>query len=262
MIRNLILLLAACYALKSYAQLDYNLKGTYRSYPSGIAANSDIGYGKKIWGEDSKVMYGYLRTGVNIQTSALVNYVGAQFDFYPVSFLGLSYGKTYGKKSYDDFSGFDCSELTCKHSVEKDTLSVNLALAYKKFKFIYNYKKQDFKNKTGNSFFAEEFSNLIGYKDAKLVTHTTVYGFDLSRNFMIGLLGVYNKMTNPSSIDAISSVDVGTGDSLMAMLIGSYKKKKITYQVGLGAFENRKNNQNFAALFIVNWNGSLGVKLF
>ena len=261
MIRNIILILAALYSLKSWAELDYNFKGTLRTYPTGIAATSEVGYGYKLWGSGD-VMYGYIRPGINIQKSGVVNYAGAQLDFFPVSFFGVSYGKTYGKKDHDDFSGFDCVELLCEHSVEKDILKVSLVLAVKKFKLLYFYNQQDFKNKTGFSFFAEEFSNLVGFQDAKLKTNVAVLGYDLSKDLMLGLLGMFNEIENSNTNLGSSLVNVGTNKSNMMMLIGNLKRKNISYQLGLGAFENRYDKTHFSGLFVVTWNGAKGLRLF
>ncbi len=245
----MILIFAAFYALKSLGNVDYDVRASLRGYPSGIAVQSDIGYGQKLWGKDD-VMYGYIRPGINLQSSAVVNYAGAQLDFYPISFFGVSVGKTYGNRSYDDFQGFNCQELSCENSIEKTHLAINLALAYKKVKFINFYKKQDFDNKTPGSFFAEEFSNLVGFEGDKLATNASILGYDINKNLMIAYLHMYNKMENTNQ------------RSRMNLILGNYKKGQFTYQVGAGNFYNRNSKNHFSALFVVKWTGAKGLRLF
>ena len=249
MIKNLILIFAAFYALRSFGQMDYDLRATVRSYPRGLAFQSDVGYAQKIWGNDD-VMYGYIRSGLNLQSSVVVNYLGAQVDFYPISFLGISFGKTLGHRDYDEFQGFNCETLSCTNSIEKTHLGVNLALAYKNLKFINFYKKQDFKNKTPGEFFAEEFSNLVGFEDDELVTNVSLLGYDINSKLMVGLLHMYNKMDKTSQ------------RSRMNLFLANYTSGAFTYQLGLGEFYNRNSHRHLSSLFVVKWTGAKGLKLF
>ena len=249
MIRNLILLFASFYALKSFGKLDYDLRLASRSYPQGIAAQSDIGYGYKLWEKD-KVMYGYLRPGLNFQASGVVNYAGAQLDFYPVSFIGISYGKTYGHRSFDEFQGFDCQSISCENSIEKNHLGVNIALSYKNIKLINLYKKQDFSNETPGQFFAEEYSNLVGFEDDELTTNVTLLGYQLTEKLLIGFFHMYNKMERTNQI------------SRARLLMGNFTSGDFVYQAGIGAFENRNKVDHLSAIFILSWKGAKGLRLF
>ena len=249
MIRNLILIFAALYALKSFGNLDYDLRFTSRSYPQGMAFQSDIGYGHKLWGSGD-VMYGYIRPGINFQASGVVNYAAAQLDFYPVSFLGFSVGKTYGNRSFDKFQGFDCETLSCENSIEKNHLAVNLALGFKNLKLINLFKRQDFENESPNQFFAEEFSNLVGFEDDELTTNITFLAYEFNKNFLLGLFHMYNKM------------DKTAQRSRTNLIMANFISGNFTYQTGIGTFNNRNDIDHFSALFIINWKGAKGLRLF
>lgn len=242
-------IIALLLTLNVFAQFDSYLQGTFRSYPLGTALVSETGYGFKLY-EKNKILYGYIRPAVHFQTSALVNYASTQLDIYPVSFFGFNIGKTKGAKSIDKLQGFDCSSVKCDGGVEKTYYSANLALAFKEYKLVNFYRRTQMDLENHQGYFAEEYSNLIGYNKDTLSSLTTLLGYDLNKDVMIGYLRLHNKMKNLNQ------------KSTMNMLIGQYREDKKSYQLALGTFENRNEKTNFSMLLIFKYDFEKGLRLF
>lgn len=233
----------------SFAKTDYFLQGSLRSYPLGTAVNAELGEGYKFYDQD-KVFYGYVRAAVNLQSSVLVNYAQAQVEFFPVSFLGFYYGKSYGKRSSKKLQGFDCDEIECETDMSKNYFGVNLALAFKGIKFVNFYKRSSLDSKQENKYFAEEFSNLVGINKDILITHTSLLGYDLNENQMLGVLYLRNQMHNLNE------------KSVMTMLLWQQKYDDKSIQVGIGKFQNRESLSHFGTLILFKWDLEKGVRLF
>ncbi len=236
-------------SVSSYAELDYFLAGSFRSYPIGTAITAEIGKGFKFY-EKNKILYGYLRPAINVQSSALINQASAQIDFYPVSFLGFYAGRGIGAKSTKKLQGFDCDVIKCDGGVSKTYFGVNLALAYKKLKFVSYLRRTQVDLNNHQGYFAEEFSNLIGLDKDRLTSYTGILGYDLDAKNFLALLYLSNKMQNTDQ------------SSKMKMLLYQYRPDKVSYQAALGTFENRVASEHLALLLMFKWEFEKGVRLF
>lgn len=233
----------------AFSQTDYFVQGSLRSYPMGTAVNAEVGEGYKFYDKD-KVLYGYIRAALNLQSSVLVNYAQAQLELYPVSFLGFYAGKAYGKRSSKKLQGFDCEEIECETDLAKNYFGINLALAFKNIKFINFYKRSTLDSKQENKYFAEEYSNLIGINEDTLISHTSILGYDLNEENMIGLLYLRNQMHNLDQ------------ESVMKMFVWQKKVDDKSFQLGAGEFKTREDVSHFGALLLFKWDMVKGVRLF
>lgn len=231
-----------------YSQTDYFLQTSLRSYPVGAAVSAEAGHGLKLY-EVNNVLYGYVRAAANVQSSVVINYASVQVDIYPVSFFGLYAGKTIGQRSAKKLHGFDCDEVKCDNNLDKMYYGANLALAYKKIKFVNYYRKTNI-TPEDNTIYAEEYSNLIAIDKDILSTHTSLLGYDLNEKNMLGLLYLKNKIKNNDQ------------SSQMTMLLLQHKVDKKSYQIAIGEFENRNNKSHFAGLFLFKWDFEKGLRLF
>lgn len=242
-------ILITIFTFISFAQVDYSLSGSLRTYTKGVAVVSDAGYGYKFWEKD-KIMYGYIRPSINLQTSILVNYASAQLDFYPVSFIGFYAGKSIGAKSIDELQGIDCKSIKCDGGVSKNYYGTNIALALSKIKFIHTFKLQQIDLKNHQGLFAEEFSNLIGRDKDVLITNTSILGFQASENSLLGLIYLQNNIKNNNQ------------SSSMQMLLYQYKYENSSYGVAVGNHKNRFDHDHLSMLFLFKWDPQKGVRLF
>lgn len=252
MIKNIILVIIALYALSTFGQTDYSLQTTIRTYSLGASVDGDLGYAYKFWNSDkNKAFYGYFRPSVQIKTSGVVNYISQQMDFFPISFFGMYIGRSSGYRNLNDLQGFDCSNsVNCGADNTKGYYGVNLALAYKKFVLLNLYRVEEIDYDTKELFIAEETSNLIVKPEDTVKSLTSVFGYKLAEDKMLALLNV-NYTTKEYD-----------QDSQMTMLLGQFTKGKSSYQLGLGNFRNRNNKNHFSALLMYKWSGEKGLRLF
>ncbi len=118
-----------------YAQTDALVGIQARSFPLvGGAVYSEVGHSLQLWGpqvlpDRPSPFYGFIRPSVGASSSAVINQVKAEFDFFPVSFLGVTagYSRTY---SDFDFPFFDCTKISCRGRFERRYVEGKLALGY------------------------------------------------------------------------------------------------------------------------------------
>ena len=83
-----------------------------RTYPIGAQAVATGGWNAKLWGDSNTWKYGYMRAALNVATSAVVNRVGGEFQFYPISILGISGGYDWGTRNIT-MKFLDCGMFEC-----------------------------------------------------------------------------------------------------------------------------------------------------
>jgi len=252
MIKNIILVLIALYALSTFAEVDYSVQTTVRTYPMGASLDADIGYGYKFWeSSKNKAFYGYMRPSAQVKTSGLVNYISQQIDIYPISFLGFYGGRSTGFRNLNELQGFDCANsVNCGADVTKGYAGANLALAYKNFILLNLYRIEEVDYDTNDLFIAEETSNLVVSDNDKIKSLTSVLGYKLSETKMLAILNVSYKSDDYNQ------------KSNMLMGLAQLTKDKSSYQLGLGTFRNRNKKNHFSALFMYKWSGAKGLRLF
>ena len=250
MLKNFLLLLLVVYAFNSFAQTDYSAQVAHRVYPLGLALEADFGYGQELW-RHNKQIYGYIRPSLKIKTSGVVNYGYAQLDVFPVSFLGLYYGKAKGMRSLDKLQGFDCDIVSCDSNVDKNYYGLNLALAYKEFKFINLYKVEelDYDIKT-TALAAEELSNLIVKQEDDLKSNTTVLAYEINSDYLAGLIHI------------LYQSDKTDQESKMMMPFVQKKWGEYSLTGAMGTFKSRDESNHFSGLISLKWSGKKGLRLF
>lgn len=240
-----------CLLTNSFAKTDwdYRFQGSFRSYPQGGAIDSDLGVGKLLW-KKNPILYGYVRSSLQLKTSAIVNYATAQLEVFPVSFIGLYIAKSYGHRSLTNLQGFDCLEVNCTSSVRKNLFGMNVALAYKKFKLVHFFRQEQIHYKDKANSFAEELSNLILTQNDKLDSFTTIFGRDLKDQWFVGALHLYSKAHHSASF------------SSMNFLVVQKTIERWSFQGGVGKFRTSLGKDHLSSLFIIRYNGKKGLRLF
>lgn len=114
------------------AGYDLSLSSTGRIGPgSGAQIEAEGGYGLKLYGEYSKKepFYGYLRGALKATSSALVNSYETTLSFFPVGFIGLTYGHMNQFSNFNGFSFFPCkTEISCRGGIIRDYLQYSFAI--------------------------------------------------------------------------------------------------------------------------------------
>ncbi len=78
-----------------------------RSYPIGVQAAYSLGYNVKLWQDDRSIddpkhswKYGYFRLATNMATSAVINRIGLEAQWFPISIFGISLGHDWGLRHF------------------------------------------------------------------------------------------------------------------------------------------------------------------
>lgn len=127
------LLLSLAIAPSAEAQLDFAVYGDGRVTPAATQLQADAGYGFLVYGEreNENPFYGYVRPAVSLASSSTVT--GNIFvDVYPVSFFGVTLGKSFNNR-LADLPGLDCGLADCRDWLNYSYFQIRLLGKYKKF---------------------------------------------------------------------------------------------------------------------------------
>jgi len=237
------------YSFSSWAVSDYRIDNLARSYPLGIALKPEVGYSHALWKVD-QVKYGYIRPSLSTQLSGLVNYGTIKVDLFPISFFGFSFEATRGKRSLEKAQNTDCEIISCEGVLSKSSITNKLALAYKNIQLLNLYKIQSISSKINNGLFFEESSSLVGNKVDTLVSNTFFINFNFNETWASGLGNIYNLMRKTNL----------TTNMTLATL--TYKHQNWKFISGLGQFKTRESIRHFSSLFVIQWIGKKGLRLF
>lgn len=216
---------------------DYNTGIGYRHEPLGLAANATVGFGQTLWDKRgknssslSKILYGFIRPQIRVQTSGIVNSFDGRIEIFPISLVGLVMGQNVSYRS-TDFAGVPCQQVSCQGSVQRSFVMGQAAMGYGDFALI-SALRLDSLQQSGTQIFAgsrfyDESSSLIA--DA---TGDSLLSIDLA--------GIYKVS---SAVDAgvlysLSEFTKSTQRSQLASLIGFYGHGPYKYGAGLGSYSS------------------------
>jgi hypothetical protein len=232
------------------ASVDYNIKAVTRTYPVALSFIGTLGYGYKFWGSDSGPLYGYIRPSVYAQTSGVINGIGAQVDFFPVSFLGFYTGAKVVSRGTDELGTYNCAVTICNGTMNRKYFGFKFALAFKGLFLFIDGKKESAEVKDRIGVFAEETSTLLGQSGGDDLTQvTSIIGYELTKTFSIGALVQHGQMKKIEN------------KSIMSLGITRMNFKPWSITIGAGQFHTRASTDHFTVLALFGWTGSKGVQL-
>lgn len=232
------------------ANVDYDVKAVTRTYPVALSFIGTLGYGYKFWGSDSGPLYGYIRPSVYAQTSGVINGLGAQVDFFPVSFLGFYTGAKIVKRATDDLGSYNCAAIICNGTMNRKYFGFKFGIALKGAFLFIDGKKENAEVKDRLGVFAEETSTLLGQSGGDDLTQiTSIVGYELTKTFSIGALVQHSQMKRLEN------------KSIMSLGITRMNFKPWSITIGAGQFHTRQSSDHFTVLALFGWTGSKGVQL-
>jgi hypothetical protein len=238
-------------AVNSHALYDYSSHFITRSFPIALVLRNQVGSGYKFWGESQKTFYGYVRAGANIDTSVVVNTVGGQIDFYPISFLGFSAGSSRTYRNFDPIQ-FDCEKIECRGDVKRNFVAAKLGLAFGPVFLMGHGERfqQELANPTGRQF-ADEQTSLIARAEGDEMERLSVsLGYNLGDGYSMAAHFVHQEMIENKNV------------SQMKLIILRKQNGPWSYVAGAGVFRWHVDSEVATAIFSIMWDGSRGVKLF
>lgn len=232
------------------ASVDYNVKAVTRSYPIALSFIGSLGYGYKFWGSDSGPLYGYIRPSVYAQTSGVINGLGAQIDFFPVSFLGFYGGSKIIKRGVDELGSYNCATTICNGTMKRNYFGFKFGLALKGAFLFIDGKKESAEVKDRIGVFAEETGTLLGASGGDDLTQvTSIVGYNLTKTLSIGALVQHSQMKKLKN------------KSVMSLGITKIDFEPWSITLGAGQFHTRQSSDHFTVLALFSWTGAKGVQL-
>jgi hypothetical protein len=233
------------------AVYDYSSHFITRSFPIAMVLRNNVGTGYKFWEGGHKALYGYVRAGANLDTSAVVNTVGGQIDLFPISFLGFSAGSTRTYRNFDPIQ-FDCEKIECRGDVKRNFVAAKMGLAFGPVYLMAHGERfqQELANPTGRQFADEQTSLIARAEGDELERLSATLGFNLSDGYSIAGHFVHQEMIENKNI------------SQMKLLIVRKQNGAWSYVAGAGVFRWKEDSEVATAIFSLMWDGSRGVKLF
>jgi hypothetical protein len=101
-----------------------------RSVPLGGAIFAGLGYDQLVWGDPSegRVLYGYVRPAIETALAPSLFVVETKISIYPVSFVGLTFGRVEAFRNTSTSLSVDCAELECGGRLRADYATLDLTL--------------------------------------------------------------------------------------------------------------------------------------
>lgn len=233
--------------LSSYAHFDLSAGASLRSYPAlGGEVNAQSGYNLLLWGsgpgsDKKNPLYGLLRPAISAASSVVVNNYDARIELYPISFLGLVMGKKHIKSDYEDFPFFNCDEVRCKGTIDREYTQIKMALGYGKVLAMFNiihskntYNDEDDEGKPVAEF---RFATLANPEEDTMYRSQYMLGMKHNNK---GILGVVAEYVSFADSDQTHNMD---------LLIYTTKPKDTTYVFGLGQFSSTHQAKGLIGVF-------------
>jgi hypothetical protein len=235
----------------AHAVYDYSSHFITRSFPIAMVLRNSFGSGVKFWGGSHKALYGYVRAGANIDTSVVVNTVGGQIDFFPISFLGFSAGSTRTYRNFDPIQ-FECDKVECRGDVKRNFVAAKMGLAYGPVYLMAHAERfqQELANPTGRQFADEQTSLIARAEGDEMERFSATLGYNLSDGYSLAGHFVNQEMLENKNI------------SQMKLLLLRKQYGAWSYVAGAGLFRWKEDIDVATAIFSLMWDGSRGVKLF
>ncbi|MBK25241.1 MAG: hypothetical protein CME70_14700 [Halobacteriovorax sp.] len=234
----------------AFGAVDYNIKAVTRSYPVALSFIGTLGYGQKLWGQESGPLYGYVRPSAYFQTSGVINGAGVQLDFFPISFLGFYGGAKKIKRSTDDLGSFNCLTTICNGTMSRNYIGSKLGLAFKSIFLFIDGKSENVEVDDRVGIFAEETGTLLGQSGGDKLTQVTgISGIELNKELSFGILVQHSQM------------DKLKNKSVMTLGISRMKFDKWGLLLGAGQFHTRQSSDHFTVMALLTWTGAKGIQL-
>jgi hypothetical protein len=217
--------LASANALPLFPDLRFGLNG--RSYPVGAQLVGSAGVAVPIWGSLDAWKYGYTRVALNGGTSAVVNRIGAEVQFFPISILGVSAGFDSGVRNFVP-KFLDCGVYECTGRVDRNYLRFILFGAVKDFSFNLNFRTEVIRSYGSGKPFFDEMTLVRGRSSGETITtFSPILLYRLSEEWSVGGASLYS-----------TAVDSGGFSHLYGPIVSWTDSKQWSVAGGIGLNES------------------------
>ena len=236
----------------SYAGVDLNVGGSFRSYPVSGVGRFEAGYGQIVWGDNanSNPFYGYVRTKVEGHSALIYNSIGGAVEVFPLSFLGFRAGGD-AIQNDKDYISYDCDVYACKGRFYKTYAEGELTLGAGRFFVQGKWRRERWTQKdAAAASYVDPTSGLLmlGSGDSQTI-YSAGAGYKVNDTYtVIGGL----RYAESAETDGLSRFP-------FALVL--YKHGQLSIGAGAGIFESSLKDQGAAGLAMLRWDISKSVAL-
>lgn len=224
-----------------------------RTLPSfGAEIYAESGFNQLLWGkkeEKKDFKYGLIRPSLGASTSAVINSVKGEIEFFPISILGFSAGKQIIHSNFN-FPFLDCSQIACTGRFERNFVETKMVLGFKGWVTILNYKIDTLSSPDPTRPMADWRNVIVGDPNHEVQIEKKALLGKMYSNKLVGLL--YEHVQFQGSKERKES------------FIGLYQiqNKDNSYLMGIGSFQTDQQPMGLQIYFRIHHVSLPSLKLF
>lgn len=239
------LFLGGAWAQALTGQADTSADLIARSTPVGLSLEGTTGYGVPLWGDatSGQPFYGYLRPSVNLAVSSVAA-TKLALDFYPVSFVGFTVGRSYRYRTLN-FSGVDCENANCKGWLNSTYARARILGRWKGLFGSAVFEKYDYDHRDDLQEPVLEEINAVNLapRDDEGFGQSFVLGYTIDDEWSAGVRA-----------DSFKTRKWENSSEMQVAFVRSIRREW-TYVVGLGRFASSQFGVAPEVIAAVNWTG-------
>lgn len=214
-----------------------------RTYPIGAQIVGSLGASHLIWGDGKTWKYGYLRGGLNLMTSAIVNRAGVEFQFFPISIAGVTFGYDTGVRNFLP-KWLDCNVYECTGRVDRKHVRLNLVAAHAGVSFMMITKYEELRGFGSSKPIFDEITLLSGHRtDEHILTLNPALLYKLDEHTHVGVASLYSR-----------SMDTGGYSHLYGPVVNLNPQPKMNALIGMGLNSSPLAHSAICGFFVLQYN--------
>lgn len=223
---------------------DFKLGFNGRTYPIGVQLMGNAGLGYPIWGDTDTWKYGYVRAGLNIMTSAVVNRAGIELQVFPISIFGVTAGYDTGVRNFVP-KWLNCDLYECVGRVDRKFLRVNAAAAYEDFSMMLMSRYEELRGfgATPKLVF-DETTLVVGRPNGEnIFTLNPALLYRIDDSMGVGFASLYSH-----------AIDTGGYSHLYGPIVNLTTSPKFSMILGAGLNSSPIVHSGFCGFFLLQYN--------
>lgn len=240
-------------AFSSQHKFDLSSGLQARSLPStGMEVYGDGGFNYLFWGKKNSpkdVFYGLIRPSIGASTSGVINQLRGEIEIFPISFLGISFGRQLIHSNFD-FNFFECEKVTCRGTFERNYVESKMVIGHAGW-FVSGHLKIDKINSPDDGVPMADWRNvIIGNPEREIQIDKRLVAGKIFSNKMIGIM--------------IDNVQFLGSRERKESYIGVYQitKKDNSYLFGAGVLHSDRQPMGLQLYFRLHHTWLRSLKLF
>lgn len=213
-----------------------------RTYPIGAQVIATGGYNFRLWGDTTTWKYGYARLALNAATSAVVNRIGGEVQFFPISILGISAGYDWGVRNIT-MKFLNCQMFECNGRIDRKYLKANAVAAYKGVIVSFMARYENLRAPVAHKPFFDEVTLLVGRASGEdTITLNPALLYTLNDRWKVGATSLYSR-----------AIDTGGGYTHMYGPIVNWGLDRWNVIAGAGLNRSPVVHSGYAAFFTMSY---------